>query len=244
MDTSKVLLSGGLFYTPPDWATSAHAEDSPFRKAFVVSRECLLETKWHLIRFTSETALIDAKVEVPPFVYLVYYLQASRKALVLGYGKHIVDAFVKLLATSNNIGVLEAVYIDVQGLVALVCSKPGPYAVTYLHARTSGLGSSLRSLSFYGDDVTGASLYRKHAESLLVHTCGLRDVYADKRTSSEAIRVSAQGKVSFYYGRRDELETAVKALNFIYKAGFLLEPQAIGPRVPMSDEQEIEQEET
>jgi hypothetical protein len=242
MQPNKTLLSGGLFYTPPNWAKREEYEKALFGMANVKSGEYVAGSRWLLLTFASNTPLIDPRVETPPYLYPIYYRQSFRRALILGHRRHIAEEFLKTVSLLNHMHPLEAVYVDVQGLISLICSKPGAYAVTYLHARTSGLGSSLRSLSFYGDDVTGSSLYREHALSLLAHTCGLRDVYADRRSVSEAIRLSTDGGVSFYYSQLEELTAAEAALTFIYRGGFLLEPKGVGPRVPGTTEDEYQQE--
>ena len=242
MQTNKILLSGGLYYTPPSWAKREELQKALFEMKYVKSSEALDDSQWYLLKFVSDMPLIDPKVEVPPYMYPIYYRQSSRRALILSHRKHIAEEFLKIITSFNRIPLLEAVYIDVQGLVSLACAKPSSYAITYLHARTTGLGSSIRSLSLYGDDVTGSSLYRDHAVSLLAHTCGLRDVYADRRTAAEAIRLSTDGAVSFYYGQRDDLTAAEKALNFIYKRGFLLEPKGVGPRVAVIADDDNQQE--
>jgi hypothetical protein len=242
MQTSKTLLAGGLYYTPPNWAKREDCQKALFGMKYVKSAEPLDDSHWYLLKFVSDKPLIDAKVETPPYVYPIYYRQSSRRALILSHRRHIAEEFLKIAGIFNRIPPLEAVFIDVQSLVALVCEKPGSYAITYLHARTTGLGSSIRSLSLYGDDVTGSSLYREHAVSLLAHTCGLRDVYADRRVTAEAIRLSADGSVSFYYGQREDLSAAEKALSFIYKGGFLLEPKGVGPRIAVTTADDIQQE--
>jgi hypothetical protein len=242
MQSSKTLLSGGLYYTPQEWAKAEDREKCVFKVKSIQSREALWDTRWTLLRFVSGVALLDPQVETPPFVYPVFYRQSLRRALMLSHRRHIVDAFLKTVISFNRLAVLEAVYVDVQGLASLICCQPGAYAVTYLHARTSGLGSALRSLSFYGDDVTGSSLYREHSASLLAHTCGLRDVYADKRSRSEALRLSAEGSVSFYHSQREDLLAAEKALAFVSKRGFLLEPEGVGPRVRVSTEEDLQEE--
>jgi len=240
--SQKLLLSGGLFYTPEGWIHPESSEETLLKLKPIKTFAPIHNSNWYLATFLSERALIDPDVENPPFEYPIYYRQSSRRALILSPRKSIVDEFLRLVCTKNNLPSLEAVYIDVQRLVQAIRSEPGRYAVTYLHARTSGLGSSLKSLSFYGEDVTGASLYRAHAQSLLSHTCGLRDVYADKRSLTEAVRVSSEGSVSFYFSNHEDLGAAEKAIGFMFKNGFLLEPRGEGPRTQLGTENDFQQE--
>lgn len=243
MKSSRPLLSGVLYYTPQNWSNADEGVKGILNMHFVESGSLVKDSKWHQFMFVSEKPLIDPNVEKCPFRYDIYYRQSARRALLLSSRRHISEEFVRQLSASLGLAPFEAVYVDIQGLVTLVCEKPGPYAITYLHARTTGLGNAVRSLSFYGDDVTGCSLYRSHAESLLAHTCGLRDVYGDRRITSEALRVSADGGVSFYYGQSDDLVAAERALHFIYQQGFLLEPKGVGPREAITVDNYREEEE-
>lgn len=229
---NKSLMSGGIYYTPAAWMGGRAVINEVLRVAFVLSFAKIDRTEWFQMQYVSSEPLIDPAVEQPPYNYWIYYRQSARRAVVVSAKRTIVERFLQSLSAAHGIGAPESVFVNVQGLVSHICAKPGSYAATYVHARTSGLGSSLRSLSFYGDDVTGSSLFREYAAALLPHTCGLRDVYANRALTSEALRVSTEGKVSFYGHAAGELLAAERALGYLNKFGFLLEPRGVGPRKP------------
>jgi hypothetical protein len=225
-------MTGGIYYTPSEWARLETLRNETLRVSFVPSFRLIERTRWLQIQFDAPEPLIDASVEQPPYTYWLYYRQSARRAVLVGIKRIVVTRFLESLSLAHGLRVPESVYVNVQALVSLICSKPGSYAATYVHARTSGFGSSVRSISFYGDDVTASSLFREYASALLPHTCGLRDVYANRTQTSEALRVSTEGKVSFYGNAASELLAAEKALGYLNRFGFLLEPRGVGPRKP------------
>ena len=238
---NKPLLSGGIYYTPASWTGTRVIIEEVLKVSFVTSINLIEPTKWFQLEYLSKEALIDPVTEQPPFKYPVFYRQSARRAVLVSLKRSIVEKLLASLAAVHKMRAPESVYVNVQGLVSLICDKPSSYAATYVHARTSGLGSALRSLSFYGDDVTGSSLYRGYSSALLPHTCGLRDVYANRSMTSEALRVSTEGRVSFYGHGAADLFAAEKALGYVNKLGFLLEPRGFGPRQPSGEDMLVDE---
>jgi hypothetical protein len=89
--------------------------------------------------------------------------------------------------------------------------QPRDYALSFVHARVPGFGNALRALSFYGDDLAGASLFREHADLLVCYTCGLRKAAG----GTEILRLGVDGNVSFFLGDQKRLRAIEDTLRFL-----------------------------
>lgn len=108
--------------------------------------------------------------------------------------------------------------IAVHNLSRAIVARPTVYVLSYVHARIPAFGASLRSVSFYGDDLGEADLFAGNIDYMDVFTCGLRRAVG----GPELLRVSGDGMVSFRYANPTSVLQIEEALSFLKQQGYLL----------------------
>ena len=116
--------------------------------------------------------------------------------------------------------VLQRVPIAVDSLVKDLTVHPTVYAMSFVHARVPAFGTSLRAISFYGEDLADASLFRESASLMNFYTCGLRSVNG----GGEIVRLGSDGTISFYMRGSEDVQAVEEALHFLRSHGYLKEP--------------------
>ena len=91
------------------------------------------------------------------------------------------------------------------------------YALSFAHATTPAFGTSLRAISFYGDDLAEASLFRDQIGLMVFFTCGLREAAG----GSEVVRLGAEGGISFFLTEARRVLEVEKTLTFLRPEGYL-----------------------
>lgn len=176
-------------------------------------------SKWERFVYTSELAfkgedLYGAK---PPFRYPIVARRSGHRILLLSLAKRIIDHMVEGKLNQVFPPYFRRVSIAVDALVKAMVSKPTVYSLTFVHARVPAFGASLRSVSFYGDDLTEAALFRDNVAVMNFFTCGLR--YA--AGGPELMRVGGDGSISFYMGTPKVVQEVESALRFLRAEGYL-----------------------
>jgi hypothetical protein len=173
---------------------------------------------WEQARFRSDSPLTpeDRLRGIPPFDYPIVWRRSGPRLLLLSKNREVVDHFRRLLAV--EIGVrLEPVTIAVDAFVKQTAREPSEYVLSFVHARVSAFGTSLRSASFYGDDVGEAKFFRDGLDLFNCHTCGLRHVTG----GAEIVRLGNDGAVSFKYTGPSRLLEVENTLAYLRKSGYL-----------------------
>lgn len=101
--------------------------------------------------------------------------------------------------------------IHVDRLVRKITHDPTSYAINFVHAKVSGFGDALKSMSLYGDDITEAKLFRDSIDLMSCTRCGLSDI----SEGFEVIRVGNDGSINFFdnpFERLVEVEVCVANL--------------------------------
>ena len=202
------------------------------RVAGVVQRERLTEggkltyrhplgdSKWELYDFFSGVPLRgeDPELVLGPFVYPVVCRRSGPRVLVMSVTRDITDAaighdFDQLLVNER----LNRVPIAVDSLVKAISERPTKYVLSFVHARVPAFGAALRSVSFYGDDLGEASLFRDHINIFNFFTCGLRPAVG----GGEIVRLGSDGTVSFSNIDEDRVVEVERVLGFLRQGGYL-----------------------
>lgn len=107
--------------------------------------------------------------------------------------------------------------ISVDQLVKSLTQRPTTYVVSFAHARVPAFGAVLRAISFYGDDIGDASLFRQQLDLMVFYTCGLREA----RGGSEIVRLGSDGSISFYLHSPSKVLEVEEVLRFLRASGYL-----------------------
>jgi len=112
---------------------------------------------------------------------------------------------------------LRRVPVAVDALIRDIAERPGDFAISYAHGRSPGFGARMRSVSYYGDDISEASLFRESLPLLVFSTCGLRRV----ARGSEIMKFGSDGSVSFRLDSRRRASEVERVLSYLRDNGYL-----------------------
>ena len=150
--------------------------------------------------------------------YKIFFRQSEERALLLSEAQPVVEEIMRYIAKSIGSNKIEFVYIDVNGLVNMIMEQPDNYIVTAIHAKTSGYGARLKSVSLYGNDITSVSLLLDNKNNFVFYMCGLREV----KSFRESVRIGKEGQVSCYYNSIGSLKNIENTLKYITLNNFLI----------------------
>jgi hypothetical protein len=122
------------------------------------------------------------------------------------------DLVEALLRESGIARDLRRPRVQVAALVKNITESPDEYHTTVLYARVDGFGQALRTIAFFGDDITGANLSRDILQFAEPFRTTLRPANGD----SEVLSVGSKGEVSFMFNENPAaLDRVDRALRFI-----------------------------
>lgn len=176
-------------------------------------------SRWEEFVFSSDVPLRkeDAENVQEPFRYAVICRRSGSRILLSSVGRQIVEHLLEKVLSETFIPRLRRVSIAVNDLVKAMAARPTIYALSFVHARVPAFGTSLRSVSFYGDDLAEASLFRDNMPLMNFFTCGLRPTVG----GAEIVRVAGDGTLSFYMASPDRVMAVENALGFLRREGYL-----------------------
>jgi hypothetical protein len=223
MENGKRSYSGILVECPEH---SVNREDLLGCRGLVYSDS--VAGRWERFRYESKAPLVaeDKFGKGPPYRYSVLVRRSGTRFLLLSNHKQVAEHVVKNLQPLFR-PKLRNVMIGVDQLVKSLTQKPTTYVLSFAHAKVPAFGAVLRSISFYGEDLAEASLFRQHLGLMVFHTCGLRDA----RGGVEILQLGSDGSVSFYLSRPKKVFEVEEVLRYLRKAGYLapeiIEPSAV-----------------
>lgn len=178
----------------------------------------LTPTKWDEYRFRSPLPLRgeDQLTLTGYFDYSIFCRRSGGKVLLLGEALSIVDSLLRQEAASGKSPKLRRMSIAVDSLVKALAGSPGRYLLSRVDALVPG-GQNLRSISFYGDDIGEAELFKSHLNVLQCYGCGLREV----SEKPEILRLVNRGIISFQFSGSKRIIEVEKALSFVSGKNFL-----------------------
>lgn len=175
-------------------------------------------TEWEEFEYLSEIALRneDEESTTKPYRYIVICRRSGSRIIILSHTKDIVEHLLEKKFSKIFVPKLKPVSIAVDGLVKSLTKNPTKYSLSFVHARVPAFGTSLRSVSYYGDDIAEASLFRENIHFMNFFTCGLRPTIG----KSEIVRIGSDGSLSFY-ASTDKFKEIENIFRFLRKEGYL-----------------------
>ena len=173
---------------------------------------------WEQFTYDSHAPLAgeDPRIIAPPYKYRILVRRSGTRLLLMANHKevalHVLEHLQPLFHPR-----LRGVAIGVDQLVKGLTQKPTSYVLSFAHARVPAFGAVLRAISFYGDDIGDAPLFRQQMNLMVFYTCGLREA----RGGNEILRLGSDGSVSFFlYSPAKALEVE-EVLRFLRTSGYL-----------------------
>ena len=186
------------------------------RTIYAVSREegsGHLRTQWEEYEFHSETSFLDEESlgEKGPFIYKLVCRRAGPQLLAMARDKRIID-YLWLNDLREAVGSrLSRIPIKVDDLVKLVARSPGKYVLSSVYARVPAYGEFLRAVSFFGDDIAEAPVFRENLSLWTCYSCGVRNVVG----GSEIVRLGTEGNVNFLFSGHQSAKRVDEVLGFV-----------------------------
>jgi hypothetical protein len=108
--------------------------------------------------------------------------------------------------------------IDVNGFVRKTKNEPNRFTITYISARVSSWGAALRSVSFFGEDITSSGILRENLDKFSVTSCGVGEAIY----SREALRLGTRGSINFSVSASNNYNSIDNILKYIKYYKFYL----------------------
>lgn len=196
-----------------------------------VDRELVLlpveGTKWQAFWLCSEVALIGGSADVPDtdgsYTYPFLLRAAEDRYILVSREMALVD---QLLERGGVGGHVDSPRIQVdkvaRELIFPTTGDNGPtsgrkYTIGAVYAAVEGYARALRSVSFFGDDLAEAELFRYALKQIVVTRIGLRDPKTDK----ELLSVSSSGAVDFHFRGAAQLNAVDGLTSFMRASGYI-----------------------
>lgn len=184
-------------------------------------------TRWQSFWLRSDVAFTGGSSEAPdsdgsyayPFLLRAAgdrYIIASREAALVeqllergGVGGHVDSPRVQVDKAARE-------------LIFPVPDGSGPtsgrkYTIGAVYGAVEGYARALRSVSFFGDDLAEAELFRYALNQIIVTRIGLRDPTVDK----ELLSVSSTGAVDFHFRGVPHLNAIDNLTTFMRASGYI-----------------------
>jgi hypothetical protein len=177
------------------------------------------DSRWEEFTFVSEQPLRgeEDRGRDGPFRYLVVCRRSGRRIAILSLSRRIVDRLTARLVSEVFALRFRRVTIAVDSLVKALVEHPTVYSLSFACARAPAFGAALRNVSFYGDDLGEASLFRENLHLLNCFVCGIRAVSG----GSEIVRLNSDGRISFKMPKPDTVRQVEHVLRFLRGEGYL-----------------------
>lgn len=182
----------------------------------------LQHSRWEEFRFHSAAPLRGEEVQLGfsgSFEYTVLCRRSGPRVLVVGESRTVVDALLDRSLRASLGGLTKKVRIPVDRLVKSLSADPGAFVLSFVHSRVSAFGHSLRTVSFYGDDLSESPLFRDQLSLMQCYACGLRDVVA----GSEIVRFRGDGLISVASAGLRRMGEVERVLGFVRDRGCLVD---------------------
>jgi hypothetical protein len=182
-------------------------------------KEELPDSRWEEYVFTSPDALHqeDTRLTPGPFKYPLVLRRSGARMLIMSISRKIVEHIL----SNNFLSIFSPrphfITIGVDRLVKTTIQQPTEYALSFVHARLPAFGASLRSVSFYGDDLGDASIFRENIKYMTCFVCGLRKASG----GTEIVRLGTDGFISFYMTSPARVLEVEEVLSFLREKGYL-----------------------
>lgn len=229
MDSDTKRVSGLLL----DWDHPVQRDDL-LRCPRLRFHRLITSTKWEEYSYSSQKPLRgeDITITKPPFTYQVICRRSGPRLLLLSVDKEITEFVVEKDLSTFLVPHLRRVGIAVDKLVNDIAEMPDNYALSLVHARVQIFGSSLRSVSFYGDNLAEAPLFRDQMSSMTFFKCGLKHLSG----GAEIVQLGIGGEVSLRLTDSRRIADTEAVLRFLRAKGYLRQDFASLPGAAFIEE--------
>jgi hypothetical protein len=202
-----------------EWAGNAIQRGDLLRAAGLRFDGLVGSSAWEKYVFDSPVPLRgeDLSVYDPPFRYPLICRRSGSRLLVLSVSRSIAERLLGVEFHAAFVPRLKPVPIGVDQLVKGITARPTEYALSFAHARVPAFGATLRAISYYGEDLAEAALFRDQLPLMVFFTCGLREA----RGVNEIVRLGGDGHVSFLLSTPRRVIEVERALSFLRREGYL-----------------------
>jgi len=179
----------------------------------------ITDSHWETYVFKSPIPLNQENTDFisGPYIYPIVCRRSGPRVLVLSSHRRIVEHLLSNGFNGTFTPSLRRVSIAVDDLVRALVNRPTVFVLSFVHARAPAFGTALRAVSFYGEDLADASLFRESIMFFNFATCGLRHAVG----GTELVRLGGDGAVSFNYSREQRVLEVEDVLRFLSKQGYL-----------------------
>lgn len=187
-------------------STTYHGALLSTRYTAVLSMARILETEgftqtprqpaapWSSFTFSSREPLTsdDRPARRGLFRYKVLVRLDDDYVLVCSPDREVLSRLLSYELVGSFQGLLRPLRVDVERLVIEVSSAGGEYVLSAVHVTAPAFGKQLRSISYYGANVTGAELFQSNLSSVAPYAVRLRNVI----TNRDVIVIRSTGQVT------------------------------------------------
>lgn len=183
----------------------------------IIDGDANRETGWEKFHFSSSSPLLGEVRGQGDYRYEILCRRSGQRVLLLAKEREIIEDLVAKYLTRIFVPNLRPVSIRIGDLVSLLVNKPTNYSLTRVYARVPGFGTSLNAISFYGDDLANAKMFRDTLPAINCTTCGL----AELGGRGEVVIVGTNGRVTFAMGGVERLDEVERALGYLSRSGLI-----------------------
>lgn len=207
------------FILRPKYTSEKAVEDLLHSFPEIVNVSALPNTRWFslMLSMKNPISLDDLPNNSGLFEYSIFGRWGGATFIFVAEEKYVINYLVDTYFPKKNY-ILVKQPIEVDGLVRKLILQPERYSITYMHAKTFAWGAALRSISFYGEDITSSGLILENVDKFNIVSCGI----TDSSLTKEALRVSNMGAISIVAANSATLNTVDVILKYISKNGFYL----------------------
>lgn len=162
-----------------------------------VFADSLVETYWDIYNYESSLPLAGEELFniTGPFIYPIVCCIAQQRLLLLSHNKKIINVFIDHIHLNNSRLKLTNCFIDVDSFVREISNNKPDYLLTSINAFYPGRSDSIKYLSFYGDNISNADIFKNHMQSMNFYKCGIRET----NSIEELLKVGNDGTISFVF---------------------------------------------
>jgi hypothetical protein len=216
MDDLNLHYSGMLY----EWPVGAIKFELFEKITSISDLRIIYNTQWETFIYSSNEPLRqeDRIFNISgPFKYRFIMRRSGPRLLILSENITMVLKFMEMFSFQALSPPPSPVTIHIEHLVHFLSKNPTEYALSYVHARVPAFGVSLKSISFYGDDLASASFFKTNFELLNPFICGIKHL----KGGSEIGRLYTDGKVSFSFSIVEKIIEFERLLTFLRDNKFL-----------------------
>jgi hypothetical protein len=177
--------------------------------------------RWDEYLLSAPAPLSDEPRGRPSYEYQFYTIRGFAKTILLAHRRRIVDYVLSQIIDRRVFPNLRKVSIFVDPMIEY-CRRPNSeFLVTSLHGRFSGSATHLRSVSFYGDEVTLSPLYIDHHRLFNFHSAGIGRRLFDglprvrSPEDGEIVRLASDGFVNLNLTTRQRARELLDVVSFV-----------------------------